>query len=230
MQDRASTSRIERYVPMAIGVTRRVRADLGCPCPHRELVGYAIAGLIEAERAFDPDRGVRFASFAYHRIRGAVIDGMRTMAPLPRRAHRRIQAASEALRDGAPDGRSIGAASTEHGRLSMRSVASALGYEPETFATPARCEIDPLDEDPPDAFARAGELGADDALDRARALARIPDAIGALTREEQIVVRGIHLEERTLEDVGDELGISRSWACRIHARALARLKERLGDG
>lgn len=220
----ASSAFVLEHTAFALRVARRLHMELRLPCARRELGGYAIAGLLEAQRAFDPDRGVQFTTFAYYRVRGAVLDGVRHMTPLPRRAYLRRRAAESALRDG--DACKIPAANTAIGRLSGSVVLEAIGQEPLVFSRPLRCGPDP-DEGEDEGLARAEDESVEVRLDRARAIARMHEAFEALEPEEQLVVRGLYFEERTLDQIGAVLGISKSWASRIHTRALRRMRQRI---
>lgn len=65
------------------------------------------------------------------------------------------------------------------------------------------------------------------AYEHAELLARVHAAVGALPTLERTVIRGLYVEDRCLDDIGAEIGASRSWASRIHTRAIEMLKERL---
>ena len=77
-------------------VARQVGKTIGRGVELDDLLGYGREGLLDAARRFDPARGVPFRAYANYRVRGAIIDGVRTMARLPRRAHERLNALSAA--------------------------------------------------------------------------------------------------------------------------------------
>ena len=73
-------------------IVRRVSRELDLSCDPDDLRGYGQQGLLEAQQRFDAARGVRFSTFAYYRIRGAVLDGVRKQGWLSRRAHAKLRA------------------------------------------------------------------------------------------------------------------------------------------
>jgi len=208
------------YGGLLVHAARRVSCEVRLPCRREELIGFGVTGLLEAHQRFDPTRGVRFASFAYHRVRGAMIDGVRAMLPLSRRAYQMGANAEAAIARGAEVDRAI------LGRLSATFAMTALDLEPEL----APADPDDLldgDGDGRERVTRPVDLDAEGALGQHQMLVLLRGMLGDLTREEQIVVRGMYFEERCLGDIGAELGISKSWACRIHTRALRVLRTRL---
>ncbi|MFW6088028.1 MAG: sigma-70 family RNA polymerase sigma factor, partial [Myxococcota bacterium] len=84
---------IEQHRDLVQRLARKVRSELDLTCDAEELEAYGFQGLVQARDRFDADRGVRFSTFAYYRVRGAILDGVRQMAFLPRRAHRRLRLA-----------------------------------------------------------------------------------------------------------------------------------------
>jgi RNA polymerase sigma factor for flagellar operon FliA len=73
-------------------IVRRLQRELDLSCDTDDLRGWGQQGLLEAKQRFDPARGVRFSTFAYYRIRGAVLDGVRKQGWLSRRAHAKVRA------------------------------------------------------------------------------------------------------------------------------------------
>lgn len=188
-----------------------------------ELIGYGFRGLLEARARFDATRGVKFETFAYYRIRGAILDGVRKMAYLPRKVHARRKAAmaqdevaeqagekrlAEASERGGPPGvgAALGAIDDVLGRTCAAFVVAALGQ----------------DEDAPRPSPEAQLVGKERSV-------RVRAALSVLPERERALVEGFYFGDRTLEDIGQELGISKSWASRLHARALGRLREVLGE-
>ena len=88
------TELIAEHEKMVHGLASRLRRELSLRGDLDDLIAFGFGGLLEAQQRFDPGRGVRFKTFAYHRVRGAMLDGVRKMADLPRRAHERLQASA----------------------------------------------------------------------------------------------------------------------------------------
>ena len=96
------TEFITQHEKMVHGLANRLRRELSLRGDLDDLIAFGFGGLLEARHRFDPGRGVRFQTFAYHRVRGAMLDGVRKMSQLPRRAHERLQAAAEPTPTAAP--------------------------------------------------------------------------------------------------------------------------------
>jgi RNA polymerase sigma factor for flagellar operon FliA len=210
---------VEEYRPLVIKLARRVHAELTLTCDLDDLIAFGFKGLVEARGRFDPSRGVQFNTFAYYRIRGAIIDGVREMAFMPRRAHARLKAAeaeqalTEELADGAaqaPAGRTPAEAAkaiddTLH-KLSASYVLASLGQSEDDHAsTPESLLV---------AASHASEIRA---------------AVDELPDRERALVTGFYFEGRQFDEVARELGISKSWASRLHTKALALLRESLAE-
>ena len=176
-------------------------------------------GLLDAARRFDPTRGSAFSAFASYRVQGAVRDGVRQLSPLPRRAYERIAAleAAAQVSEGEceqtfavaiADPRAARRALEEH--LSSLATAAAMGIAAETRG-------DSADDGSPE-----------EALARAEMLNIVRGAVTDLEDADQaLIVRRHYLEGESLEDIARDLNISKSWASRLHTRAIARLAKRL---
>lgn len=186
---------ITRHGNMVRGLASRLRKELSLCGELDDLVAFGFGGLLEAEERFDPSRGVRFQTYAYHRVRGAMLDGVRKMAELPRRAHARRQTESERAPTAAP---------TSLDKAFARIRASLT--------------------DPSPLQGNFGRENPESALLRAEGVGRLLSALSSLTPRERAVVRAHYFEGRPLGEVARELGVSKSWASRIHTRALRRLR------
>lgn len=210
---------VEEHRPLVRSIAHRLVAQLDLNCDLDELLAFGFRGLVEAKSRFDPSRGVQFNTFAYYRIRGAILDGVRDMAYLPRRVHALRKAAESAdhvLEDAgaakaaAPPGaradKSEAAAALDDalGKLTAGYVMASLGQGDE--AQPATPEDELMD---------AVEA------DRVRA------ALEVLPERERALVEGFYFEGRRFDEVAQELGISKSWASRLHTKALGLLREAL---
>lgn len=191
---------IAKHEKMVEGLACRIRRELSLQGDLDDLMAFGYGGLLEARRRFDATRGVRFQTFAYHRVRGAILDGVRKMAYLPRRAHERVRQEAEVEPTAAP-------APVALDRVFAR-VSAGL-----TTAGPLQGSY--AERSPEDAFL------ADENV------ACLLKALRALPERQRVIVRGYYFEGRTLDAIGRDLGLSKSWTSRIHTDALARLRRAL---
>jgi RNA polymerase sigma factor for flagellar operon FliA len=207
-------------------IARQIRRSVGYGLDLEELVSFGREGLLDAARRFDASRGVPFHAYASFRVRGAVIDGIRSMGRLPRRAHERLrgldaasrvsEGAAEDVLGSAPKGSAHDAERALDAHLAAMATAMAVGLVSES-ATGDDGEPTPLD----------ARSSPEEAVGRAELLAAVRDAIGALPREEAELVRRHYLEDERFDRVASDLGLSKSWASRLHTRAIQRLANKL---
>jgi RNA polymerase sigma factor for flagellar operon FliA len=208
-------------------IARQVRRSLGPGVEIDDLVSYGREGLLDAARRFDGTRGVPFRAYANFRVRGSVVDGVRATARLPRRVHERLRALDDANRVsesaaedtlGAPPppGTPADAERALAAHLAAMATAVAVGLVAEA-AHGEEGELTSVD---------AGS-SPEEALGKAELLARVRTAIETLPREEAELVRRHYLEGERFDRVAADLGLSKSWASRLHTRAIGRLTKRL---
>jgi RNA polymerase sigma factor for flagellar operon FliA len=206
---------IRQYEPFVRGIVKHTRAQLGLDCDQEDLVAFAYEGLLEARKRFDPARGVQFKTFAYYRVRGALVDGVRRMAYLPRRAHARLKAAeavdlgTELLAESTTSG------AAPDGENALRAIDEILGQVAAAYCI-AASEGDE-DADP------EHSLLARERKDR------VQQALAVLPEQELFLIRGHYIDGRNFDELAVELGLSKSWASRLHTRALGRMRAALED-
>jgi RNA polymerase sigma factor for flagellar operon FliA len=219
--------RFHSHMDLVDLIARQLARELGRSAELDDLRAMGHQGLLEAARRFDESRGVTFRRFANYRVRGAMLDGVRKSAPIPRRAHARIRALEAALmvaettaEDASPsalassDARATEQKLTEH--LADMATAMAVGL----LATPAVG-----DEGEPSAVDTT--LSPEDAVAEAELRKIVIDALEELPNEERELVRRHYIEGERFDQVAASLGLSKSWGSRLHTRAVARLTKRL---
>ncbi|MFN8548395.1 MAG: sigma-70 family RNA polymerase sigma factor [Candidatus Eisenbacteria bacterium] len=177
-----------------------------------DLVAFGRIGLIESSRRYDASRGVLFKTFAYYRIRGAIYDGIRKMAWFSSApsAEVKFEAASgELLHDEAE--REGGAGNLE----------GMIGEAREMVGNLVTARLLSLDANAIDvAEEKASAL---DEVEVSEVAHMLRGCLSKLEERERAVLEDYYFNHLTLEEAGAKWGLSKSWTCRLHARALKKL-------
>ena len=217
---------VEANLHLVHAIAGKLRRKLGKTMDEGDLLGYGTQGLIEAAKSFDPSHGTPFAAFAYYRIRGAMFDGMRTMGWYSRSDCARFRAeeradeylASAVEREAAD--RVAGHAATSKDKAEiLQDMADLLSGVAAVHIT---C-IESAREVPDDRF-----KAPDQALFDSETRGEVRAALGTLPDKERQLMELYYFADMNLEAVGAQLGLSKSWASRLHARAVNHLREALG--
>jgi len=231
-RERERDGLVEKHLPLVQSIARKLKAQITARIDFDDLIGYGSKGLIEAAERFDPKHGVAFTTFAYYRIRGAMLDGLRTMGWYSRADYARYRAeerANEYLqnqsdREGAA---ATGPKETTGAPPADTSTEATLGSLAAVLGSIATVHITSLEAAATVADER---LPAPDAqLDTGRLSARLRDAVKALPDRERNLMELYYFADKNLEEAGAAMGLSKSWACRLHARAVDLLREQLDD-
>ncbi|MCP4175146.1 MAG: sigma-70 family RNA polymerase sigma factor [Fuerstiella sp.] len=181
-----------------------------------DLVGFGQIGLAEAARDFDQTRGVQFTTYAYYRVRGAILDGLSTMAWFTKADYQRgrYERAANDVLETAPDKDTADDDTNWFGRtarsLSMTYLMTQWSGE--------NADLESSDMRSPSEAAEATDLqGA------------IRQLVDGLPEQEQNLIRGIYFEGLSIKEAGERIGVSKAWASRLHARTLESLAFRLAD-
>lgn len=199
-------------------IALRVKNELSLRCDVDELLAYGFQGLVEAKSRYDRDRKVKFTTFAYYRVRGAIIDGVRKMAYLPASAHhvRKAAEAADWLLEELGEVRAANDPKAMTAEQTLADMDDALSKLTAGFVIAAVGQDEESKRDSPEENLLSKEASE-----------RVKRALEVLPEREKIVVVGMYFENRSLDDIGAQLGVSRSWACRMHTRGLKLMREAL---
>ena len=234
VQTAASASNNRRIVaglPFVESLARRMASTMPNSIDIGDLVQDGVLGLIDAANRFDEDRGIKFETFAERRVRGAMIDALRKDA-WPRgvrRQRRELDAARESLR------RELG-----H-EPSMADLAARVGSDEKRLsrtivrintieATSPLNTGEHMDESSlPTALVPSEPESPDVAYERCETRDRVRAAIQALPWRERKVIGLYYYGEVTMKHIGAEIGVNESRVSQLHARAIRRLRDSLGE-
>jgi RNA polymerase sigma factor for flagellar operon FliA len=225
---------IVTYAPLVKYVAGRLGSGLPAHVDDEDLVSYGLLGLIGAIERYDPERDVKFETYAIARIRGAIIDELRALDWVPRSVRSRARDIE----------RAIGELEAKLGRVPTdEEIAGKLGLTTEeldeSLSEISRSSIAALDElwtisgSGGDQVALIDTIEDTDAPDPQGALSQvelreaIADSIARLPEREKLVVTLYYYEELTLREIGEVLGVTESRVSQLHTKAILRLKARL---
>lgn len=220
------------HLPIVRFIARRIHERLPQHVPIEDLYSAGVVGLLDAFGKFDPGKQVQFRSYAQFRIRGAILDSLRTLDWSPRELRRKGRAVEQAIQTLTAQ---YGRAPTDHeiahllqidlaayqqllGELkgleigTLHSERSEDSGEEELVYLPNRPEDDPL-------FRYL----------HAEMRERLSQAISDLPERERLVMTLYYYEETTMKEIGLILGVVESRISQIHASAVLHLRARLND-
>jgi RNA polymerase sigma factor for flagellar operon FliA len=223
------------YAPLVKFVAGRLGSGLPAHVDEGDLVSYGLLGLIGAIERYDPDRDVKFETYAIARIKGSIIDELRAMDWVPRSVRARARDIE----------RAIGELEAQSGRApSEEEIAAKLGVSQdelgENLLEISRSSIAALDELWTVSSSGGDQVALIDTIEDTQgpepqaALAQtemreaLGEAIARLPEREKLVVTLYYYEELTLREIGEVLGVTESRVSQLHTKAILRLKARLG--
>ncbi len=221
---------ILEYVHLVSHVVHRMGYDGSPPFDKEDLVSDGILGLISAVDRFDPGRGIQFVTYATIRIRGQILDALRTRDLLPRPARQRVKRLQDAMTAligilGVPPTEEELA---EHLSLTLDQLRQTL--------MDASFEIWSMDaplSDDAQGFSLQNVLKSSDESEPAvchemtELRDQIRDALHQLPYRQRVLLSLYYYEELTMKDIGKVLGISESRVSQLHAQAILSLRSLL---
>jgi RNA polymerase sigma factor for flagellar operon FliA len=224
------------YSPLVKYVAGRMCSGLPAHVEEADLISYGLIGLISAIERFEPEREIKFETYAIPRIRGAIIDELRALDWVPRSVRAR---AREIERANAKLEHQLQRPPTDE------EMAEALGLSMEEFQDSliqiSNSTIAALDElwtvsdasgDQVSLLDTLQDPGAPDparVADATDLKDRVADAIARLPEREKLVIALYYYENLTLREIGEVLGVTESRISQLHTKAVLRLRSHMSE-
>jgi RNA polymerase sigma factor for flagellar operon FliA len=225
---------IIHFAPLVKYVAGRVAVGLPQNVEQADLVSYGIFGLIDAIDKFDLERGYKFETYAIARIKGAILDELRSMDWVPRSVRAKARALEKAyskleakLHRTPTDDELTGELDMSNdqfqqtlsqisfiGLVALDEMLSVGGDRGESLTLGDTVASDPS----------AGPVAAYEVEEMRQILA---DAINRMPEREKIVLTLYYYEGLTLAEIGEVLGVTESRVCQIHTKSVLQLRSRL---
>jgi RNA polymerase sigma factor for flagellar operon FliA len=224
------------YSPLVKYVSGRMASGLPAHVDEADLISYGLGGLINAIERFDLEREIKFETYAITRIKGAIIDELRSLDWVPRSVRARardIEKANAKLEhrlQRAPTDEEMAVelgCSVEDFQESLLQISNSTVAALDELWTVSDSSGDQVslldtitDENAPDPAAM---------IDQTDLKERVADAIARLPEREKLVIALYYYENLTLREIGEVLGVTESRVSQLHTKAVLRLRSRLTD-
>ncbi|HWO73644.1 MAG TPA: FliA/WhiG family RNA polymerase sigma factor [Dehalococcoidia bacterium] len=235
-QEDELTRIVTDYMPLVRHAVNRIVAgsSQSSILQYEDMISCGIQGLLEARRTYNPDRGAKFSTYALPRIRGAILDALRSAHPLPRS----LQKASSDIE------RTVAALYVDLGRSPTKAeIAERLGLQLQELLSVSQAtnikvlSLESLaDMTVNGATEKLTEMADEDPAIDPHSVAQneilrsqLLDAIDDLPERERQIIRLYYIESRSLKSIGRAMAISESRASQLRHRAIRRLRNYLSQ-
>ncbi|MDR2740305.1 MAG: RNA polymerase sigma factor WhiG [Treponema sp.] len=224
---------IKQYAPLVKYVAGKVAVGMPHNVEFDDLVGFGVFGLLDAIDKFDPDKNVKFKTYAVTRIRGAIFDELRTIDWVPRSVRQKTRELEEA----------IGSLEAQLGRTATdQEIANSLGLDEKEFiktmmkiSGTTMLSLNDVwfsgDENDKvsigDSIESPASLNPDVIVEKDDIRRVIVEAIEELPDKEKKILVLYYYEDLTLKEIGEVLEVTESRVSQLHTKAILRLRAKL---
>jgi RNA polymerase sigma factor for flagellar operon FliA len=223
------------YSPLAKYVAGRIASNLPKSIDVQDLIQTGILGLIDAIEKFDPTRDIKFETYAISRIKGAILDGLRSLDWLPRTLRfkvkeiDRVYAELETKLNRPPTEEEIAAAMG----ITLDELQQIMSEARFSSIVALEDTLSGLEtEDDMTVYQKVADAEAVDpfeAIENKEVKERLIEAIQMLSEKERKVIILYYYSGMTLKEIGELLNVTESRASQLHSKAISRLKTLLKD-
>jgi RNA polymerase sigma factor for flagellar operon FliA len=223
---------MERHLPLVKYIAERLLQTLPKSIELDDLISAGLFGLMDAIRGFDPERGIKFKTYCTTRIRGSILDQLRSQDWVPRLVRLKASRIEKALRK----------LTAEYGREPTHSeLAIALEMEPDELtremdAASARSMYslsekweDNDDEGSGEKIDVIEDSQATDPIQELNQNDLLAYMTRSLTPKERFIIEQYYRAGHTMREIGEMLNLTESRVCQIHSNVMERLKALLGQ-
>ncbi|HEY4223556.1 MAG TPA: sigma-70 family RNA polymerase sigma factor [Myxococcota bacterium] len=224
---------ITQFTPFVRGIAAKIKKSLAKNIEFDDLVAYGMTGLLEAAERYDPKMGANFMTFSYYRIRGAIYDGLRGMGWVNRTEYQKIRFEERATaylenmasREVVGGSGGSGSPTADNGKSvedNIEELAAQVSQLVTIYVTSLEAMEDLQVED-------KERMPLDDKFADVEMKKHVKDAMARLPEADREIIQMYYFKELSLQEVGNRLGLSKSWTSRRHAQAIERLTKILQE-
>ena len=222
---------IVQYIYLIRYVVGRVRVTLPATISIEDIAGYGVEGLINAIERYSPQKNTRFETYALIRIRGAILDKIRSQDFLPRSVRQKIKVLKEAQES----------LKQELGRMpTTQEIANKVDMEPEKVNQLLSEDVTITSKNKKkgsaedsveiiDTIQDTNKLNPQENAEENNVKQQLEKALMRLPERERIIMVLYYQENMTLKEIGETINMSESRVCQLHAQAIMKLKNILSE-
>jgi RNA polymerase sigma factor for flagellar operon FliA len=222
---KSNNETIQRYMPLVKSIARKISTKLPKHYDLEDLISDGVVGLLSATERFDPNRGVKFETFATYYIKGAILDNLPKIptvkSPVPVQTVKNEEDGEEGKDDENLNPEEVDSDSNLlYNKITQMSYSYVLSLD-----APTGGESD-------ESFSLINQIGTIDSIqndiefEELQGLLRL--AIEQLPMQERTTLKYYYFNKMPFNEIGKKLGLSESWVSRIHKRALEQLRNKIG--
>jgi RNA polymerase sigma factor for flagellar operon FliA len=218
---------VRQHLPLVGHIVREMLSRVPSHVSREDLMSAGLFALVQAAQAYDPERGVSFSGYASTRVRGAIVDELRSLDWASRSVRRRSRQLDEARdRLSAELGRS---ATDQELAAALGIGVSEIAAHQEDLSRAVVMSLQGFDDSAMDDILPARGLTPVDILEHREKLAYLHDAVAELPERLRVVVQGYFFDERPMAELAAELGVTESRISQLRAEAVVLLKDALNS-
>ncbi len=220
---------VVHYAWLVRHVLGRLAVSLPPSLDYGDLAGYGSIALVESIDRFEPERGFKFETYAAVRIKGAILDSIRSMDLVSRPVRRKMRQINEAIGDLTRELERMPTDAEVAERLGL-SIAELRDVYHHGAATVVSLDSSAAYDDADDGVALHESIADDDLIDpieealRSEQIDAVAAAIGSLPERDQVLLSLYYYEGLNMREIGEVLGISESRVCQLHTKAIVYLR------
>ncbi len=209
---------VEQYTPFVRSIAAKIKKGLAKTIEFDDLIAYGMTGLLEAAERFDPKMGANFMTFSYYRVRGAIYDGLRGMGWVSRTEYQKIRFEERATQylENMASREVVGGDTNKSVEDNIEELANQVSQLVTIYVTSLEAMEDLQVED-------KERMPIDERFADVEMKGHVRDAMLRLPEADREIIQLYYFKEMSLQEVGNKLGLSKSWTSRRHAQAVDRL-------
>ena len=215
---------IEQYTPFVRSIAAKIKRGIAKTIEFDDLIAYGMTGLLEAAERYDPKMGANFMTFSYYRIRGAIYDGLRGMGWVSRTEYQKIRFEERATQylENMSSREVVGGDTNKSVEDNIEALANQVSQLVTIYVTSLEAMEDLQVED-------KERQPSDERFADLEMKGHVRDAMSRLADADREIIQLYYFKEQSLQEVGNQLGLSKSWTSRRHAQAIDRLTKVLQE-